>query len=814
MIRNRFILFSLVSLISFFDVKAQDLGGYTKDEVKDFSQKVEDQIRFLEYFLNTVGSEQTSARDKDVIIRDSYSKIFRDEKVQVEDDLLLDRKVITNKDVTAYLKDVEFFFKDAQFKFKIREVKPALRENDALFFIVSLDRTLSAVGLNNEKIENTQPRFIEVNLDKNSNELKIASIYTTKLSRDKELTEWWNNLSYEWSSYFREKFDFTEDSLTIDQINRISDTDSILLSGNKIIQDLSPIHALRELKYVDISNSNIQDLSPISNVTFLSYLDISNTPTDDIQFIKYSDRLTYLDISGTRISDIEELNNLKNLRHLKIINTSLQSFGVLNSFNALETLDLEECGFSNLENISALLNLRALSLKGNYLINFGFLSELKELETLNLEETNIMDIAPLAGLSKLRIVNINGTEVSSLDALDGVESLQKVYADQTSISEEVADRFAIRNRSVLLIHQVEDLQAWWESLPQGWSEVLMTAHPEIQGQPSVEELYGIVGVDSLSLSGSSVVNLRPIVKFKKLIKLAFDDTKIHDLTPLSELRTLEQISGNSSAITNVGPLVSLKSLKELHFNSTNITSVAPLKRLENLSFVAIDNTEVPKSEIQELVQALPEVNVIFRTGELQAWWEGLSDAWRTVFNGQFELGGDPSPGELHAMTASPNVKVEGGQINAVDPLLAFFNLRKLDMQNIPLSDLSPLSQLTSLRELSIIQAPISELAPLATLQDLEYLNLSNTGIEDLRPLKPLRSLKSFIASGTNLKNLRGLEELTALEQLDIASTNVRSLNPVMDLRSLKSLICFNTRINSRQVNNFQKANPDCDVRYY
>jgi len=814
MIKNRLALLSFVFVISFFDGKAQDLGGYTKDEVKDFSQKVEDQIRFLEYFLNTVGSEKTSARDKDVIIRDSYSKIFRDEKVQVEDDLLLDRKVITNKDVTAYLKDVEFFFKDAQFKFKIREVKPALRENDALFFIVSLDRTLTAVGLNNEKIENTQPRFIEVNLDKKSNELKIASIYTTKLSRDKELTDWWENLSYEWSSYFKSRFGFTEDSLSMDQINKIADIDSIDLSGNTIIQDLTPIHALRELKYVDISNTNIHDLSPISNVTFLSYLDISNTPTDDVQFIKYSDRLTYLDISGTRVADIEELNNLKNLRHLKIINTSLQSFGVLNSFKQLETLDLEECGFSNLENINALQNLRALSLKGNYLINFGFLAELKNLETLNLEETNIMDLAPLSGLDKLRIVNINGTEVSSLDPLDGRKNLEKIYADQTSISEEAADQFAIKNRSVLLIHQVENLQSWWQSLPEGWSEVLRKANPGIQGEPSVEELYMIVGADSLDMSGSSVINLRPIAKFKKLISLNFNNTKVHDLSPVSELRTLEKISGNSSAITNLEPLVHLRSLKELHFRGTNITSVAALKRLEKLVFVDVDNTEVAKAEIQELVQAVPTANVIFRSQELQAWWEGLSDAWRTALDKQFETGSEPTSALLHAMTASPALKVDGGQINSVDPLLAFYNLRELDMQNVPLADITPLSQIITLKKLSIVQAPISNLGALSSLQELEYLNLSNTGIEDLRPLQSLKSLKSFIASGTNVKNLRGLDGMTALEELDIASSNVRSLNPIMDLRSLKSLICFNTRISSRQVDNFKKANPDCDVRYY
>src|SRR5690606_17374205 len=235
MIKNRPILFILIFFLSVSLGKAQELGGYTKEEVKDFSQKVEDQIKFLEFFLNTLGSKETSARDKDVIIKDSYQKIFRDENVQVEDDLLLDRQVITNKDVTAYLKDVEFFFKDAQFKFKIREVKPSIKENDELFFIVSLDRTISAVGLNDEEIENTQPRFVEINLDKNSNELKIASIYTTKLSRDKELTEWWNTLSLEWSSYFREEYSFFEDSLSTEQILTISDIDSLNLSGNTLI---------------------------------------------------------------------------------------------------------------------------------------------------------------------------------------------------------------------------------------------------------------------------------------------------------------------------------------------------------------------------------------------------------------------------------------------------------------------------------------------------------------------------------------------------------------------------------------------------
>src|SRR5882757_5796235 len=78
----------------------------TPNPVED-EKKVRDLVAFFQFMLNTLGSKQTSARDKDILITESYSKIFFDNKVQIEDDLDMDRKVITNKDVTAYLKDVD-----------------------------------------------------------------------------------------------------------------------------------------------------------------------------------------------------------------------------------------------------------------------------------------------------------------------------------------------------------------------------------------------------------------------------------------------------------------------------------------------------------------------------------------------------------------------------------------------------------------------------------------------------------------------------------------------------------------------------------
>lgn len=793
----------------------QDIGEYNKQEIKELTQQVEDQIRFLEYFLNTVGSNETSARDKDVIIRESYKKIFRDNLVQVEDDLLLDRKVITNKNISAYLKDVEFFFKDATFQFKIKEIKPKLTDNGDLFFEISLDRTLTAVGINNEAISNTKQRFIEVNLDRDSKELKIASMYTTKLSRDEELLEWWATLSFEWENIFREKFQIEEDSVTVDDLYRISSMDTLDLSGNQLIIDLNPIQALTDLKYVDISNTNIQELNPISNVTFLSYLDISNTPTKDIQFIKYSERLVHLNLSNTGVHEIDDLLNLKNLKHLKLAKTPLRGFGVLNNFKNLETLDLEESGFNNIENIRELTNLKILNLKGNFLINFGFLSELVSLEEVNLEGTNILDLAPLAELKNLWRLNINSTEVSQLNPLSGSTNLRRIYADRTSITEELADGFSRTNRRILLIHNVENLQTWWETLPEGWNTVLSKIYPKVDfKKPSIEELSELVGIDSLNLSGSEVVSLRPALKFKKAIYLAIENTAVQDLSPLVEMKTLLTIKASNTKISNLQALAELTGLEYLYLKNSNISSIDPIKPLVRLKHLDVDETEVAAWDVMELTRILPQTTIIFRSQELATWWGGLDGVWQGLFNTQFELSSKPSTEELHRMTSHHDVTIVNVDILNLESLLIFFNLRKLLVENVPLQDISAISRMENLEKLKLSQAPIRDLMPLSNLSYLESLDLSNTGVEELRPLSELNRLKVLNLSGTNVVRLRGLETLFDLRELDIASTNVKNIKQITHLVNLEKLICFNTRIGRRSVENFKKANPSCDVRFY
>lgn len=816
MTRIKRISFTFLLLLISYTSFAQTIKGYTKDEIDGYSAKVEDQVRFLEYLLNTIGSKETSARDKDVVIRESYLKIFRDGQVQVEDDLLLDRKVVTNKDVTSYLKDIEFFYKDINFKFKIRDVKPYQNENGTIFFIASLDQTITAVGTRNEKVSNTKPRFVEVNLQEKTGELKIASIYTTKVSRDEELVEWWNGINPQWKSYFKTRFRLSEtDSVDINQLYRFASVDSLDLSGTTTILDLSPIEVLRQLRYVDLSNTQITQLGPISNITFLEHLDVSNTPTTDIQFIKYADKLKSLNISSTMISDIGLLTNLKSIQSLEAAQTPIMSFVVLNEFDSLQRLILPNSGFNNGEHIQELKNLKELDLSQNYLLNFSALQNLSSLKYLNLAETNISDLSFLAAFNELEVIDLTKTQLSDITSLSGLPALRKVLVDETELSVSSADNFSRSNPSVLLIHHVKDLNSWWAQLSSNWKAVLKKEFPNILADnPSIENLTQTIGLTSLDLSASGIEVLNPITRFVKLEKVDFSDTPVQDLIPLSEVRTLTEIIGKNTMVGSIAPISQNTNLIRIDLAGSPVESIMDVLALENLEYINVDKSNILFEEIPEILLQKPKLTIIYRTDELDAWWAGIDPAWQGIFRKQFEIGETPSEDQLHRMTAASSLSFQSLSIGDISPLTIFVNLRSLSIFDAPLGSISPVAELGLLESLTLSQVPVVDFSPISKLIKLNQLNISNTGIEDLTALSPLTNLKVLNISGTNLRVLKGLESLSSLEELDVASTNLRSLRPIQGLGTLKKLSCFNTRLGQRSVDNFKRANPDCEVRFY
>ena len=142
--------------------------------MQKYEAEVRNMMTYLEETLNFIGDTTSTAQEKEIIFTESWSKIFIDDKVQIEDDLDNNRNTPINKDVQAYLKDIDFFFKKAVFKFDIQSIANNTREDGTIFFKVNLSRHLTAVTINDEKVDNVKNRFIEINLDRQQQKISPA----------------------------------------------------------------------------------------------------------------------------------------------------------------------------------------------------------------------------------------------------------------------------------------------------------------------------------------------------------------------------------------------------------------------------------------------------------------------------------------------------------------------------------------------------------------------------------------------------------------------------------------------------------------
>ncbi len=300
-------LFGVFMVLGLFEVspcQAQDQIDMTPmAEVESYKSKVRDLVEFLEFALNTIGSSNTPTRDKNVIINQSYLKIFEHSKVQIEDDLNENREMITRKDVQAYLSDIDFFFKHVEFKFNIEDISHYTKANGEIYFLVSMTRNLRGITIENDSVNSMMIRYLEVNFNEKERDLKIASIYSNRLSEDEELMNWWQNLPYPWTDIFYHQIGVI-DSMDVASLRKLMDLEKLDLSVYPRLRNLEPVAKLANLKRVDISGTQVRDIVPLKNLTRLEILDCSNTEIKSLDPLKYALSLRALRIDSTKISDI------------------------------------------------------------------------------------------------------------------------------------------------------------------------------------------------------------------------------------------------------------------------------------------------------------------------------------------------------------------------------------------------------------------------------------------------------------------------------------------------------------------------------
>ena len=143
-------------------------------------------------------------------------------------------------------------------------------------------------------------------------------------------------------------------------------------------------------------------------------------------------------------------------------------------------------------------------------------------------------------------------------------------------------------------------------------------------------------------------------------------------------------------------------------------------------------------------------------------------------------------------------------------------MRRLWVNNNPLSDLSPISNCSKLEDLGIGGCGISDISALQGLVNLLRVNIGGNSIHDLQPLKPLINLEHLLMSQnpvsdiTPLVNLRrlirlrawncqitdisALQYLSELTDLNLAGNQIVDIAPLVDLTQITRLSLNHNRI--------------------
>lgn len=851
-------------------------SGMSTAELDRYKAQVKELVSYFEGTLNFIGDPNNVAKEKEIIINESYLKIFKDDKVQIEDDLDESREMALHKDVQAYLKDIEFFFRSVRFKFVVSDITYNSNEDGLSYFKVTFNRELKGYTVDGDSVDNKKVRFMEVNLDIGSNDLKIASVYTTKLNEREEIKNWWNGLSTVWRDFFGKDI-LVYDSIQLSSVYFIADslillsdttaetiTDSsanfqielpperevtssdmdldslyvqtgplysvlsglvkqtkVDVSGNEAIRDLEPLAELSELKELNCSNTMVVSLSPLRNLNKLEILDITNTPLDDLSPLQYTTSLKELECGYTLTDDLTSIGGLYRLERLDCSGLRIDDLAFVVELVNLRELFLSGAKIHDLSLISEMNQLEELDVSKTGIRNLDAVAGLSNLRSLNAESTGVMLVDPLKGLEKLELLKISYTGIESLEPLNDLPVLNRIYWDSNgdfSVDKdkkrEEALRYMMEHSGSLVIFESEELMNGWAGLEDPWKKIARSI-VQISEPPTKEELHALLQIEEITIDSMPITTLRPVASLYKLKKLTVIGMQVEGYEFVGEALELEYLNLSHTSLANIDFAKSLKNLKELNIEGTSVDDLSPMEELGELKTIYADQSGVDESSAVKFRQARPTCTILFKTEALNEWWESMPEAWKTFFTTNNELDSPPGREQLHDLFYLEELKIDGvNDIRTFEPIRQLVNLRIVNLNMLSIGDLQVFANIKHLQELHCSGMPVSDLTPLSGLGELQVLNLENTSVESLKPIESLLELKDLNISGTQMKSLKSLSGLTKLESIQFNNTLVKSISPLFSLPSIQSLSCFNTKVSAKNIEKFKAQKPDCKVVYY
>lgn len=830
----------LILFLSVFCLKAQ--SALSDKEIKEYESQVSSMVRFLQETLNFIGDPNNYAQEKNIIFKASYNKIFRDEYVQVEDDLDENRGTTINKDVQAYLKDIDLFFDNVTFKFDIQDIKPQINEAGETFFKVSMVRTITGKTISGDSINNSKNRFLEINLDSYKKELKIVSFYTTKPNVQEELYSWWNSMGSEWKEYLGKNVFVAEDvemcsvdeilpngytvlvqrdvamkgsfmivnddTLSMDRVDELygHKPDTVIFIDDVVkrwVEDtikssLTPVYAalqqITKITEVNVSgNYEITDLTPLSELTEIRSLDCSKTNVADIMPIRNHNKIKELNISDTKVTDISNLKYANIVQNFKADNIRIKDISIVSFFKDLNNLSMSNTDVENISSLAGCLNLTSLNISGTKVSDLTPLANLSKLYDLDISNTAVTDISSLQNLINLHFLNIDGAQITDLSEITGLEKLNEINFSNTKVSDLMPLNKMSRLNRIYCDNSLVD---------KAMADKYMNANPNvlvIYETKALESWWNslpsfwknLLTEQAMTSKKPTKEELHTIINIRTLKINHF----IQDAEPISRLTNIEFLDISDTKIDDLSPLYGLYNLKSLNIKNTAVSDLSILSNVKNLKELNIENTNVkslqPLHELSNITKIYADGSKV--TGDevvkLKRKQYQVSVIYQTealrLWWGNLDLAWRDIFNNHLLCDSNPTAE----QLQSIVDIEEI----EVDPSNVIYS-LETLRQMAFLKKLIIKNNQIQDLTPLKDKEFLEVLEVSGNPVDNISPLANMWSLRNLNIEDTPVSDLSPIENLKNIKVLNIGGTAVRVLKPLAGFEALEDLSIVNTPV--------------------
>ena len=285
-------------------------------------------------------------------------------------------------------------------------------------------------------------------------------------------------------------------------------------------------------------------------------------------------------------------------------------------------------------------------------------------------------------------------------------------------------------------------------------------------------------IEVLGIGYTSIDDITPVYKFKKLKQLYVSRTGIKDYSFIKNIPTLEGIDFSENDIQDISFLKDYPNLKLVSAAGNNIKNIDVLKNLTNLESLNLDNNKIKD------ISALQDLNHL-RAVSLEN-------------NNITKLDALSSKNELERLFLSNNSGLE---------LVTLKNdsLEQLTVNNTNIRDLSVVSNLPKLKKIVANDNKITTLSHLKNAKVLESVEVNNNKIDSLDFENS--TITSLEIKNNKLEDINNVHKLSALENLDASG------NKISEFPSNKQNKLINLTVNNNVIRTMENINNLTALKY-